>query len=153
MHHGHYRKLALSLVISFFTMYAAMFLNVDDGAHVRPSATRAYMSLLMVAPMAVTMLLLMWSMYENKKRNFFILGGALVVFVVSLGLLRTQTPISDVQYMKAMIPHHSSAIMTSRHAHLQDPETRALAKQIIESQEREIAQMNALIQRLERKSP
>ncbi len=149
MNHGHYRKLALSLVISFFTMYGAMFLNVEDGAHIRFSATRAYMSLLMVAPMAVTMVLLMWSMYENKRRNVLILGGAVVVFVVSLVLLRTQTPVSDVQYMKAMIPHHSSAIMTSRHAHLQDPETQALAKQIIESQEREIAQMNALIRRLE----
>lgn len=152
-HPAHYRTLALSLLVSFFTMYAAMFLNVDSTDHIRLSLTRAYMSLLMVTPMAVTMLILMWPMFENKARNYLILAGAVSVFVASLALLRTQTPISDVQYMKAMIPHHSSAIMTSRHATLKDPETRKLAQGIIESQEREIAEMTALIQRLENRQP
>lgn len=149
MEHHHYRKFALSLVISFFTMYGAMFLNVDDAEHIQLSLTRTYMTLLMVTPMAITMLLLMWSMYKNKAANYAILLGSAFIFVISLLLLRTQTPISDIQYMRAMIPHHSSAIMTSRHAQLHDAETKALAKQIIESQEREIAQMKALIQRLE----
>lgn len=151
MKHDHYGKFTLSLVISFFTMYAAMFLNVDDAAHIRLSATRTYMSLLMVTPMAVTMLLLMGSMYPKKGLNGLILVGSVIVFAVCLTLLRTQTPITDVQYMKAMIPHHSSAIMTSRHAHLRDPEVQQLSKQIIESQEREIAEMSAAIQRLEAK--
>lgn len=151
-HKNHYRTLGLSLAVSFVTMYAVMFLNVDRGEHIRLSLTRTYMTLLMVAPMAVTMLLLMWPMFQNKGRNFLILAGAIIVFATSLILLRTQSPIGDVQYMKAMIPHHSSAIMTSRHADLLDPETQKLARQIIESQEREIAQMNALIQRLEAKS-
>jgi uncharacterized protein (DUF305 family) len=70
------------------------------------------MALLMVAPMAIVMMLLMGKMYPDKKKNAFIIGGAIVVFAVTLAALRTQTPISDVQYMKAMIPHHSSAILT-----------------------------------------
>ena len=85
-HPSHYRTLALSLVISFFTMYGAMFLNVDSTDHIRLSLTRAYMSLLMVAPMAVTMLLLMWPMFENKARNYLILAGSAVLFVVGLAL-------------------------------------------------------------------
>jgi uncharacterized protein (DUF305 family) len=151
MHERHYLKFAVMMGISFITMYAAMFFNVDEWGHIMLSANRTYMALLMVAPMAITMPLLMRSMYHNKKANALIMAGAVVVFVGSFILLRTQTPITDIQYMRGMIPHHSSAIMTSRHATLRDPETQALAKSIIESQEREITQMKALIQRLEQK--
>ena len=51
--------------------------------------------------------------------------------------------------MKAMIPHHSSAIMVSQQATFEDPETAKLAKDIIEAQKREIAQMKKMIYRLE----
>lgn len=149
MNKGAYLKFGLMLAVGFFTMYAAMFFNVDEWDHIMLSATRAYMSLLMVTPMAVTMLILMWPMYKNKKANGIILAGSVVVFVASFWALRTQTPITDIQYMRGMIPHHSSAIMTSKHATLKDPETQKLARGIIESQEREIAEMKALIQRLE----
>jgi uncharacterized protein (DUF305 family) len=64
--------------------------------------------------------------------------------------LRTQTPVGDEQYMKAMIPHHSSAIMTSENANIQDPELRKLADDIIDAQKREIAQMKAILDRLDR---
>jgi uncharacterized protein (DUF305 family) len=118
---------------------------------VPPLITRTYMALLMVAPMTVTMLLLMGPMYKRRGLNIALLAASVAVFATSLALLRTQTPITDIQYMRAMIPHHSSAIMTSRHASLRDPETRQLASQIIASQEREIARMKRLIARLEAK--
>ena len=51
--------------------------------------------------------------------------------------------------MKAMIPHHSIAILTSERAQITDPRTRDLADQIIESQRREIEEMKVLIQELE----
>jgi uncharacterized protein (DUF305 family) len=51
--------------------------------------------------------------------------------------------------MKAMIPHHSIAILTSRRAQISDPRVRQLADEIIAAQEREIAQMEALIADLE----
>jgi hypothetical protein len=54
--------------------------------------------------------------------------------------------VDDVDYMKAMIPHHSIAIMTSRRAQISDPRVRKLADEIIESQEREIAEMKYLIE-------
>ncbi|HEY0943909.1 MAG TPA: DUF305 domain-containing protein [Opitutaceae bacterium] len=137
------------MTISFFTMYGVMFLNVDRWDHVALSLSRVYMTLLMVSAMAITMLLLMRSMYPSRTANLAILIGSVVVFVGSLVLLRTQTPISDAQYMKAMIPHHSSAIMVSRNATLRDPKTQELAKAIIESQEREIAEMKAALARFE----
>jgi uncharacterized protein (DUF305 family) len=143
-----YRKFLVMLVISFFIMYIVMFLNVDRIAHYHTSMTRIYMALLMVAPMAVVMMLMMGKMYPDKKKNVFIIVGAFIVFAVILAALRTQTPISDVQYMKAMIPHHSSAILTSQEADIKDPEVKKLAEQIIKTQEEEIAQMEKIIKRM-----
>ena len=62
--------------------------------------------------------------------------------------MRTQTPISDVQWMKAMIPHHSSAIMTSSAVDFEDAEVQKLANEIIIAQEKEIKQMKEMINRL-----
>jgi uncharacterized protein (DUF305 family) len=143
-----YRKFLVMLVISFFIMYIVMFLNVDRIAHYHTNMTRIYMALLMVAPMAVVMMLMMGKMYPDKKKNVFIIVGAFIVFAVILAALRTQTPISDVQYMKAMIPHHSSAILTSQEADIKDPEVKKLAEQIIKTQEEEIAQMEKIIKRM-----
>jgi len=148
--HGHYRKLPLMLFLSLCIMYLVMFLNVDSAQHIYLSTTRLYMSLLMVAPMALLMLIMMPMMYPDKKINLIIYTASVTVFVLSLLLLRTQTPIGDRQYMKAMIPHHSSAVLTSKHANLQDPEVKELAEKIIRSQEEEIAQMKAILDRMDR---
>jgi peptidoglycan/LPS O-acetylase OafA/YrhL len=149
MEKGNYLKFGLMIMCSFVLMYVAMFLNVDQFDHIMLSNTRTYMSILMVAPMAVSMLLFMWPMYMNKKLNYGIVAIAIVAFASCYYMLRNQVLIKDVAYMKAMIPHHSSAIMVSQKANLQDPETRKLAEQIIESQKREIDQMKKIIKRLE----
>ena len=95
------------------------------------------------------MLMLMKHMYTNKKLNTAIIVGSITVFAAAFFMLRTQTFIDDVQYMKAMIPHHSSAIMTSRHADIRDPEVRELSRKIIDSQREEIAQMKAILERMD----
>lgn len=106
------------------------------------------MAILMIAPMAIVMMTMMGKMYPNKKTNTGIIVAATIVFIVTLAALRTQKPISDVQYMKAMIPHHSSAIMTSKNATIKDPEVRKLADSIIASQEQEIRQMETILKRM-----
>ena len=143
-----YNKFILMMAISFVLMYGIMFLNVDEFNHIYLSTTRTYMSLLMVTSMEVVMMAMMGNMYPDKKINAYIVVGAIVLFGVVLAALRTQTPVGDEQYMKAMIPHHSSAIMVSKHANLQDPEVRKLSEEIIKSQEEEIAQMKAILQRM-----
>ena len=145
-----YKKFVVTMVISFFIMYVVMFLNIDKLDHYHTSATRIYMALLMVAPMGVVMMLMMGKMYPNKKYNTSIIIGSIVVFGAVLAALRTQSPIGDVQYMKAMIPHHSSAILVSTHANIKDPEVKRLPGQIIKSQEEEIAQMEAIPDRMGR---
>jgi len=126
-----------------------MFLNVDEIDHVYLSLTRFYMAILMVAPMTLVMLLMMGKMYPNKRLNNRIMLSGIIIFAVVLVMLRKQFFISDAEYMRAMIPHHSSAILTSKHADIQDPEVKKLSKGIIESQEREIEIMKAKLHEME----
>jgi uncharacterized protein (DUF305 family) len=108
------------------------------------------MSCLGIACMAVIMWFFMRKMYQNKKKNIAILLGSLVLFVSALGLVRAQSPIiGDILWMKAMIPHHSIAILTSERADIKDPEVRKLADDIIEAQRKEIGEMKEMIKRLE----
>ena len=85
-----YKKFSLMMVISFIIMYGVMFLNVDEANHIYLSTTRTYMALLMVAPMAVVMMLMMDKMYPNKKLNTGIILGGIVLFGIVLAGLRTQ---------------------------------------------------------------
>lgn len=145
----HYTKYVLMLLTSFFAMYITMYFNSYEMDHVYFSLTRFYMTCLGISAMAVIMLFYMRNMYQNKKKNIAILVGSLVFFVSTLILVRTQTPIGDILYMKAMIPHHSIAILTSKRAGIKDPEVRKLADEIMKTQVKEIAEMKALIRRLQ----
>lgn len=143
-----YRKFAITMGISFCVMYLIMFINIVNIDHFYVSLTRIYMAVLMVCTMAVIMLLMMGKMYPNKKINKIIMVSAVLAFGIILTALRTQTPVGDEQYMKAMIPHHSSAIMTSENANIKDPEVRKLADGIIAAQKKEIAEMKAILARM-----
>ncbi|EQA3593015.1 DUF305 domain-containing protein [Enterococcus hirae] len=141
-----YWKFLLMIGVSTVIMFGMMYLNVYSIDHLFFSRTRVFMALMMGAVMAIIMLLFMWKMYENKTLNKIILGVSVLVFAVSLFMVRSQTTVSDVAWMKAMIPHHSIAILTSKRANLKDPEVKKLANDIIEAQEKEIEQMKKLIE-------
>jgi len=147
---GSYRKFAMMLAASFVAMYITMYLNTYAIDHVYFSLTRFYMSCLGIAAMAVIMWAFMRKMYQDRKKNMIILIGSLVLFIGALSLVRAQRPIiGDVLWMKAMIPHHSIAILTSERADIKDPEVKKLAEDIIEAQRKEIEEMKAMIKRLE----
>jgi FtsH-binding integral membrane protein len=148
MQNNSYLKLSGMLAASFVIMYTVMFLNVNDVEDIYLSTTRLYMTILMITPMAIMMLLFMPKMYPNRRVNTTIYITSALVFSLTFIFLRNQTFVSDKQYMKAMIPHHSSAIMTSSRADLKDPETRALADSIIKSQREEILLMKSALERL-----
>ncbi|MGB3797593.1 MAG: DUF305 domain-containing protein [Alteraurantiacibacter sp.] len=126
-------------------MFGLMYLNTYEMGHVFWSETRFWMTFVMGAVMAVVMLLFMWGMYRNTAKNWIILGIAAVVFAGALFLVRSQDTIDDSEWMSAMIPHHSIAILTSERAHISDPRVRKLADEIIEAQKREIAEMKWLL--------
>lgn len=149
MEQGNYRKFMGMLGVSYIVMFSVMYLNIDQVSHFYLGLTRFYMTALMIAPMALIMLGFMGMMYKNKRVNGLIIGGSIILFFGVLMLMRTQTFVSDAQYMRAMIPHHSSAILFSQEANLKDPEVQKLARGIIESQEREIAEMKAILARMD----
>ena len=140
-----YLKFAAMIATSTVAMYGMMYLNTYSLDHVFWSQTRAWMALYMGAGMAVIMLAYMWGMYPHRRLNIAILLGAAVVFAASVYLLRSQRTVDDIAWMRAMIPHHSIAILTSERAGLTDPRVRALADEISATQRREIALMADLI--------
>ena len=144
-----YRRFLAMIATSTAVMFVLMYLNTYSIDHVFFSETRFWMAFVMGAAMMVIMLLFMWSMYKNRTKNFIILGVAAFVFALALWLVRSQTTVTDTEYMKAMIPHHSIAIMTSERAHIRDPRVRELARDIILAQRREIAEMKYLIADIE----
>jgi len=140
-----YIRFGLMIVTSTVVMFILMYLNTYAWEHIFFSETRTYMAIMMGATMAVIMLAYMLGMYSNKILNLAIFSGAVVVFALSLWLVRSQVTVSGPSYMLGMIPHHSIAIMTSERAQIRDPRVRKLADEIIAAQRREIAEMRYLI--------
>ncbi|OYY91884.1 MAG: DUF305 domain-containing protein [Sphingomonas sp. 28-66-16] len=146
-----YSRFAAMIATSTVVMFGLMYLNTYSLDHIFYSQTRTWMAIYMGAVMAIIMLGFMWSMYPNRRTNLAIIVSSVVVFAGALWLVRSQETVDDISYMKAMIPHHSIAIMTSKRAHIKDPEVRKLADGIIDAQVREIAEMKIMIARLEAK--
>ena len=144
-----YRRFLAMIATSTAVMFGLMYLNTYAFDHVFFSETRFWMAFVMGAAMAIIMLSFMLGMYRDSKKNAAIFVGSILIFAGALWLVRSQQTIDDVAYMKAMIPHHSIAIMTSERARITDPRTRELAKAIITAQRREIAEMKYLIAQLE----
>ena len=140
-----YVRFGLMILTSTVVMFILMYLNTYAWEHVFFSETRVYMAILMGASMAVIMLAYMLGMYSNKRLNIAIFAGAVIVFALSLWLVRSQATVSGTSYMRAMIPHHSIAVMTSERAQIRDERVRKLADEIIAAQRREIAEMRYLV--------
>ena len=146
-----YGRFAAMIATSTVVMFGLMYLNTYALDHVFYSQTRTWMAVVMGAAMALIMIGFMWGMYPRKGTNAAIVAAGVVVFAGALWLVRSQETVHDVAYMKAMIPHHSIAILTSERAHISDARVRKLADEIIESQRREIAEMKMLIDDLQRR--
>ena len=147
-----YRNLVLMIVVASALMFGLMYLNTYQVDHVRFSQTRLFMTFIMAGSMALVMLFFMRHMYRDKRANLAIVVAGIALLGLGIGLVRSQATVGDVAWMKAMIPHHSIAILTSERARIDDPRVRELADEIIATQKREIAEMDALIAKLEGRS-
>lgn len=149
-----YARFAAMILTSTAVMFGLTYTNVFVTDHITWSEERVYMALLMGAAMAVVMLSFMWGMmYRNTEINLVIVAVAVVVGSAALFLSRSQALVDDRDYMKAMIPHHSIAILTSERAQIEDRRVRQLADEIIEAQRREIAEMDWLAQDIAENGP
>lgn len=147
MKNGSYGKFLITLSLSFVVMYAVMFSNVADLSHIRFNLNRFYMTIMMVAPMALIMLVVMRSMYRDQKLNTIIAVMSILSMVLAFVMLRNQSLVKDDEFINSMIPHHSSAILVSEEARITDPELKKLAEEIIRSQKKEIAEMERILKR------
>tara|TARA_R110002020_G_scaffold63717_3_gene169739 strand:+ start:1835 stop:2284 length:450 start_codon:yes stop_codon:yes gene_type:complete len=144
-----YSTFGAMIAVSTVVMFGLMYLNTDSLDHVFFSQTRMWMAIVMGATMAVIMLAFMLGMYRNRRANIAIFAASAIAFAGALYLVRSQDTVADVAWMKAMIPHHSIAILTSERANISDSRVRRLADEIIEAQRREIGEMESLIADLE----
>jgi hypothetical protein len=147
---GNYWRFIAMVATASAIMFGLMYLNSYELGHVFWSETRFWMTFVMGGAMMIVMLLFMWGMYKDKTRNFIVLGVGALVLAVALWLVRSQATIDDEDYMSAMIPHHSIAVLTSARAEITDPRVRKLADAIIEAQVKEIAEMKMLIEDIEK---
>ncbi|SDR73559.1 protein of unknown function [Halopseudomonas litoralis] len=147
-----YRNFILMIAVSATLMFCLMYLNTYQLDHVWFSQTRLFMTFIMAGCMALVMLFFMRHMYRNKMANLAIVIGSIALMGLGLGLVRSQATVADTAWMKAMIPHHSIAILTSERADITDPRVRKLADDIIEAQRREIGEMESLIKDLKGQS-
>lgn len=147
-HSKHYLHLGVMAFLSFLAMYALMYAMVDSLPNVYMSFNQVYMAALMTAPMVVIELVVMRMMYKDRRLNALIIATSVVVGVATFAFIRQQTAIGDRQFLRSMIPHHSGAILMCREATIIDPELKALCREIIVGQQREIDQMTAKLSQM-----
>jgi uncharacterized protein (DUF305 family) len=149
-HHAHpYRLLFIMAVLHFVAMFALMYSMVNTATDVYPNLNQMFMAGTMTAPMLLLELALMRSMYQHRQLNIVAALAGLVLLVAFFFAIRLQTGISDQQFLKSMIPHHSGAVLMCREARLNDAEVRDLCVSITEGQLQEIDQMRAILRRLD----
>lgn len=146
-----YRNFLLMIGTSAVLMFCLTYANTYEPDHAWFSWTRMFMTMVMAGSMALVMLFFMRHMYKDKRANSLVIAASLGLVGMGLWLVRSQATVGDVAWMKAMIPHHSIAILTSERARISDPRVRKLADGIIATQKREIGEMEGLIDELQGK--
>ena len=148
-HGGKWTTFFAMIATSIVTMFVLKYSNVYEPGHVFFSQTRMWMALMMGCAMIVIMLGFMWGMYKTLATKILVMVGSVAGFALFLFLARSQATVDDEAWMKAMIPHHSIAVLTSERAESSDPRVRELADAIIEAQVKEIAEMKLLLEDIE----
>jgi uncharacterized protein (DUF305 family) len=144
----HYGKLIIMALLSFISMYILMYAMADKVNNAYPNVNQFYMAGLMTMPMIIIEVILMRSMYMNKKLNAGIIVLSALALVGFFLCIRQQAAVSERQFLRGMIPHHAAAILMSNKNPAKDPEIVKLQQEIISSQEREIAQMKKILERM-----
>ncbi|HEU4692503.1 MAG TPA: DUF305 domain-containing protein [Vicinamibacterales bacterium] len=142
---AHYLRLLWMALLSFIAMYGLMYAMVDRLGNVLSNFNQAYMAGLMALPMVIIELLVMRSMYADRRLNVVILAACVVGTLALWFAIREQAAIGERQFLRSMIPHHAGAILMCQEADLVDPEALALCRQIVDSQVAEIEQMKAML--------
>ena len=142
-----YLKLAIAVSVNGVIMFVLTYALIDTTDHFYPNINRAFMAFTMVAPMVIVMLIVMRSMYTSPVANIALVAVFVIGFAVVFAAMRTQTLVGDVQFLRSMIPHHSSAIVMCERAAIRDTDIIDLCGRIVKAQKEEIAQMQTILER------
>lgn len=148
-----YLRFAAMILTSMVVMYFVMFASVWEWTHIRFSESRVFMAVTMGGTMGLVMLAWMLGMYKNTKGNIAVVAGSVLLIGGGITLDRSQASVDDVDFMTAMIPHHSMAITRSERFQNEDIRVCELAVEISEAQRREIDEMDWLVRDIQSNGP
>lgn len=132
---GSYRRLFLALTMAF----------VAQGSHFYLNLSNFYMAVMMVAPMGLIMLFVMRNMFANPRLNAGLVVSFVVLFFAAFWIGRAEVLVGNEQFLRAMIPHHSRAILVCESASITDVDIQELCQQIIATQKEEIDIMQRML--------
>lgn len=144
---SHYGRFGVTLAVNTVIMFLLTYAMICGFDHFYLNISNLYMALMMVGAMALLMMFVMRSMFGNRTLNYALYAAFAAIFVGSFALGRVQGGVGDEQFLRAMIPHHSRAILVCQEATLTDPDIIGLCRQIVDSQQREIDQMKDILAR------
>ena len=142
---SNYLPLLIMTAVSFIYMYFFMYAMIDGLPHFYNNINQIYMAGLMAAPMAIVELVIMRSMYSNRRMNLIVIVMAALATIAFWFLIREQAAVGDRQFLRSMIPHHASAILMCDQATISDQRIQNLCKEIVDGQKREIAEMESIL--------
>ena len=110
------------------------------------SLTLFYGGLLMASNMMWAHEIIHYLSMGHFNMNVFLIGIGCSI-LVSILLLKRQLLVDDKQWLRRMISHHSTALTTTHKIYktTNNPKLKKLAKEIIDTQEKEIQFMKALL--------
>lgn len=142
---GGYGRLFLALALGLAIMFPLSMAFVNRWSDFHLNLSNFYMALAMVAPMGLIMLGVMRAMFPSAGLNVGLAVGFVALFALALWLGRTEAFVGNEQFLRAMIPHHSRAILVCNEAQITDPEIERLCEQIVSSQQEEIDAMERML--------
>lgn len=137
-----------SFIIQYFFMSSIMSNSIEN---ITNSLGKVYLSIIMGLYMIVLEIMMHDHQYDVFSMKYYIIIGCLIgVFIY---LYRAQKYITDKEYLKEMIEHHSMALLTSNKIleKTDDYNVSKLAKNIIQKQEDEIRYMKEILMKLQNK--
>jgi len=109
------------------------------------SLTLFYGGLIMASNMIWSHEIIKYIVYKKFNLHLFLLG--LLLMVLFIYIIRNQLLVTDDQYLRRMISHHSTALTTTHKIikKTKNKKIKKLAKDIIDAQEREIKLMKEML--------
>lgn len=142
-----YLRFSLTLLASLAAMFVISLEQVRSVDHFYLNASNLYISLTGVGAMGLIMFVAMRGMVPDRTRNMALVAALLLLLVGGFTLARTELFVGDKGFLESMIPHHSRALLVCEESTITDPQIQELCRGIVESQTREIHEMQDILTR------